>query len=60
MSAFNDFLAWLASMFHTLTDRLTRIWENSGRPLPRVLGAFIYSVLVLLVGTSRMLLRGQG
>ncbi len=60
MDAFNDFLVWLASMFHALTDRLTLIWEKRARPLLRMPGACIWSVLVLLVGAGLMLLSGQG
>lgn len=60
MNAFNDFLAWLASMFHALTGRLTQFWKVQARPLLRVLGACIWSVLVLLVGAGLMLLSGQG
>jgi hypothetical protein len=60
MHAFTDVLAWLASMFHALTGKLIHIWEKHARPLLRVLGACIWSVLVLLVGAGLMLLSGQG
>ena len=60
MNAFNDFLAWLASMFHALTGKLIQIWKTRARPLLRVLDACIWGVLVLLVGAGLMLLSGQG
>ena len=60
MNAFNDVLAWLASMFHALTGKLIHMWEKHARPLLRVLGACIWSVLVPLVGAGLMLLSGQG
>ena len=50
MHAFNDVLAWLASMFHALTGKLIHIWEKHAQPTLRVLGAYIWSVLVLLSG----------